>query len=100
MGIRHHWAKHAIHEFEHNPRVQFRFHLVAMVFWMVNAVAGTTVVFLFPHLWVTIGVYYVFLLSIYANWDTDYDAVSASLAAMHGEELLKRKPDNGTERTA
>jgi len=82
---KHPWARQVIHDFEYNPDVQMRFHLVAMVFWMVNAAAGTVVLVLLPHLWVRIGVYYVFLLSIYANWDTDYDAVSASQASKHAQ---------------
>ena len=61
-----------------------------MIFWMINFVAGTLVVVLLPHLWLIIGVYYVFALSIYANWDTDYDAVSASLAADKAQQVLDK----------
>lgn len=80
-----------IKDFENNHRFQLRFHLIAMLFWMANFVVGTIIVFCWPHLWLEIGVYYVFSLSIYANWDTDYDAVSASQAAMHSEDLLNQK---------
>lgn len=79
-----------VHAFETDAKLQFRFHLVMMVFWMANFVAGTIVMALWPTTWVDVGVYYVFALSVYANWDTDYDAVSASLAAMRSEELLQR----------
>ncbi len=88
---RHAWARHVIHEFENNHRVQLRFHLVAMLFWIANFVAGTILMALDYRLWLQVGVYYVFCLSIYANWDTDYDAVSASQAALHAEKLLARK---------
>lgn len=89
--MRHRWIRHLIHDFEYNPTVQFRFHLIAMIFWILNLVAGTAVMILFPHWWLEIGVFYVFVVSIYANWDTDYDAVSASLAARHAEAILNNQ---------
>lgn len=82
---RHLWIKRFVDDFEHNPEFQVRFHLAAMVFWMVNAAAGIAVYAVWPRLWVSIGVLYVFLLSIYANWDTDYDAVSAASAFLHAK---------------
>lgn len=85
---RHGWARHLLKDFEHNPRTQFRFHRWAMYFWVLNFVAGSVIMFVFPHFWVQIGVYYVFALSIYANADTDADALSASQASMRGEEIL------------
>lgn len=84
----HAWVRHVIDDFEHNPKTMYRFHLAAMWFWVANAAAGTAVMVLFPHLWVTVGVFYVFLLSIYANWDTDLDSLAACMAAMHGETIL------------
>ena len=60
-----------------------------MIFWIVNAVVGVLLAILFPHAWIAIGVLYVFLLSIYANWDTDYGAVSAAQASLHSEYLVK-----------
>lgn len=88
-----------VDDFEHNPAFQVRFHFVMMWFWMVNAVAGVTVLVLFPHLWVAIGVFYVFMLSIYANWDTDYDAVSAASAFLHAKkaaEEVSTPPEGGS----
>ena len=88
--MRHAWIKHFVKDFEENPRFQFKFHLWAMLFWILNACVGTVVMFVWPDTWVRIGIYYVFIISIYANWDTDYDAVSASRASLHGEELLAK----------
>lgn len=79
-----------VHDFEYDHRAQLRFHLVMMVFWMANLAVGTAVMIFDYHLWLAVGVYYVFVLSIYANWDTDYDAVSASQAAMHSQDLLDK----------
>jgi hypothetical protein len=89
---RHGWIRHFVSDFETNPRFQFKFHLWAMVFWLLNLAVGTTVMICWNQYWLKIGVFYVFIISIYANWDTDYDACSASLAAMHSEDLLKRQP--------
>src|SRR5579863_6317109 len=94
---RHSWLKAAMHRFEYDHLFQFRFHLVAMVFWICNLVAGTLVMLFAPHVWLRVGVYYVFVLSIYANWDTDYDAVSASQAALHAQTVLKEGAGGGTD---
>ncbi len=88
-GPRHHWIKRFVHDFEYDHLFQFRFHLVMMLFWIVNAAAGTVMLLVWPGEWIRVGVYYVFVLSIYANWDTDYDAVSASQAALHSQSVLK-----------
>ena len=88
--MRHVWIKHLVHDFEYNHKFQFHFHLWMMLFWILNAIAGTVIMILDQSAWLTIGVYYVFIISIYANWDTDYDAVSASQSAMHAQELLDR----------
>ena len=84
----HGWVKHIVHDFEYSAKVQFKFHLVMMVFWTLNAIVALSVFIFFPHLWIRASILYVLLISLYANWDTDYDAMSASLAALHGEELL------------
>ena len=86
---RHGWARRLIHGLEYNPRLQFRFHLVAIIFWIVNVFAATSFMILDPHEWTRFAVYYVLLLSLYANADTDYDAMTASLAAMHSGDLLE-----------
>lgn len=95
---KHHWIKRFVEDFEHNPDFQVKFHLVMMLFWIANAITGTVVMILWPHLWLVIGVYYVFLLSIYANWDTDYDACSAASAFKHAKSVdeSRGQPTDGT----
>lgn len=85
----------AVKNFETNADFQIRFHLVAMIFWICNAVVGTVVAVMWPALWVQIGVLYVFLLSIYANWDTDFDAVSAASAFKHAKTAATTLEANG-----
>lgn len=75
----------AVNTFEHDPDFQVRFHFAAMVFWIVNAVLGVLCYLFLRSEWLSIGVLYVFLLSIYANWDTDYDAVSAASSFKHAK---------------
>lgn len=87
--MKHHWIKHVLHDFEENPATQVKFHWFMMVFWIVNLLIGVCLLILTPHLWVAIGVFYVFALSIYANWDTDYGAVSAAQASLHSEYLVQ-----------
>ena len=91
---RHVWIRKFVDDFEHNPDFQVKFHLAMMLFWIANAIAGTAVLVFLPHLWLSIGVYYVFILSIYANWDTDYDACSAASAFKHAKSV-----DDQTEKT-
>lgn len=88
-GPRHHWIRRLVRDFEYNHLFQFKFHLIMMIFWIVNALAGLAILIMWPAEWTKIGVFYVFLLSIYANWDTDYDAVSASQAALHSQTAMK-----------
>lgn len=97
--MQHHFLKSKLHDFEENPATQVKFHWVMMVFWIVNAVVGCCLAILFPHLWLDIGVLYVFLLSIYANWDTDYGAVSAAQASLHSEWLVKQAHQPAVEVT-
>ena len=86
---RHNWIRKFVKDFETNHQFQARFHMVMMVFWILNLAAGTVILFLAPKLWLVVGVFYVFVLSIYANWDTDYDALSASQAAMHAQDAQR-----------
>jgi hypothetical protein len=78
---RHRWVKHIVKDFEYNPITQYKVHLVAMWVWTASMV---TVVCLFTfanHFWQIVSVLYLVLISLYANWATDYGAMSAALAA-------------------
>jgi len=80
---RHAWVKHILHDFEYNPKTQYKVHLVAMWVWTFSMI---TVVGLFTfanHFWQVVSVLYLVLISLYANWATDYGAMSAALAAMN-----------------
>jgi Na+/phosphate symporter len=81
LPLRHAWVKHILHDFEYNPVTQYKVHLAAMWVWTVSIV---TVVCLFAfanRFWQIVSVLYLVCISLYANWATDYGAMSAALAA-------------------
>lgn len=71
-------ASKFIKDFETNPDVQFRFHRFMMYVWVMMGILGLVVLLLFPGFWDKISLLFIYEVSIYANWDTDYDAMSAS----------------------
>lgn len=84
---RHAWVKHILHDFEYNPKTQYKVHLTAMWVWTFSMI---TVVCLFTfanRFWQIVSVLYLVLISLYANWATDYGAMSAALAAMNQPPL-------------
>jgi len=94
--IQHHFLKKAllkrfVKDFETNHEFQIKFHLWAMVFWMICGALGPVLLLVTPTLWLKIGVLFVYELSIYANWDTDYGSVSSAQSAQHAQGLLKDK---------
>jgi hypothetical protein len=87
VPLRHAWVKHILHDFEYDPKVQYKVHLVAMWVWTFSII---TVVGLFTfanHFWQVVSVLYLVVISLYANWATDYGAMSAALAAKAEDPL-------------
>jgi hypothetical protein len=78
---RHRWVKHIIKDFEYNPVTQYKVHLFAMWVWTASMVTVVCVFTLANHFWQIVSVLYLVLISLYANWATDYGAMSAALAA-------------------
>lgn len=76
-----------VHNFEDNPDVQFKFHRYAMYVWLLNAVVWSACFLFFPAAWDRAGLFVTLMLSLYANWDTDYDAMSASGAWREAKRL-------------
>lgn len=87
---RHGWAYRVLSDLESNHETQIRFHKWAIGFWALNVPAALALLILFPHLWTGIGVFYVLLLSLYANADTDFDAMSAAQAALHAQRAEQK----------
>jgi hypothetical protein len=77
----HSWLKHVIKDFEYNPVTQYKVHLVAMWVWTASMITVVCLFTLANHFWQIVSVLYLVLISLYANWATDYGAMSAALAA-------------------
>lgn len=90
MERRHGWAYNLIQDLEYNHEKQITFHKWAIVFWALNVPVALALLILEPHLWSEIGVFYVLILSLYANADTDYDAMSAAEAAQHAKKAKEQ----------
>ena len=70
-----------IRDLETNPHAQFSVHKWGMWYWVVNFPAVTLLFFLDPSVWLKWGLYITLIYSIYANFATDYGAMSAAMAA-------------------
>jgi hypothetical protein len=70
-----------IRDLETNPHSQFRVHRWGMWWWVINFPAVTALFFLDPSVWLKWGLYITLIYSIYANFATDYGAMSSAIAA-------------------
>lgn len=93
----HNWAAILFKNFNNNPETQIRFHWWMMRFWEINLVVGSIIVFFFPTDWLKIGVFYVFCLSLYANWDTDAGSMTAAQAHLYSREAALKLEVTATD---
>lgn len=89
--MRHGWLKLVIKDLETNPRTQYKVHLYGVVYWLINFPLVAALFFGAPALWLKWGVFITLVYSIYANFATDYGAMSASMAAF-GQPPLPELP--------
>lgn len=75
----------AVGRFQRDPEFQYRWHLVATYFWVVNFVVAIACFVFAQGFWQRISVLYLVLVSLYANFATDYGAVSAAEAAKQSQ---------------
>jgi hypothetical protein len=78
---RHGFLRLFIRDLENNPHAQFKIHRYGMWYWVINFPAVTALFFLEPSVWLKWGLYITLIYSIYANFATDYGAMSAAMAA-------------------
>jgi hypothetical protein len=64
-----------------NPHTQYKVHLYGVIYWLANFPLVTLLFFLEPALWLKLGIFITLVYSIYANFATDYGAMSAAMAA-------------------
>lgn len=88
--MRHGWivaiAARMLRDFEDNPHTQIVIHKWALRFWALNAIVATLVFFFATDFWSKVSIFYIVFISLYANFATDYDALSAAQASLHGIE--------------
>jgi hypothetical protein len=85
--VRHSWLKFALHDLEYNPKTQYKVHLVAAIYWVINVPVIAALYIKFPDIWLQVGLFITLIYSIYSNFATDYGAMSAALAAMQEQPL-------------
>lgn len=73
-------GRHAVHALEFNPRVQYRFHLIMAYFW-IGWIVAVPFIRVFNH---EITGLFIMEASLYANFATEFGAMSSALAAMRG----------------
>lgn len=79
--MRHGWMKHVVKDLETNPRTQYKVHLYGVIYWLINFPLVAALFFFTPTLWLKLGIFITLIYSIYANFATDYGAMSAAMAA-------------------
>ena len=72
---------HIVKRFEEDPTTQLKFHLFFSFLWLVNIVVAVFTYLALPAVWSHYSVLYLVVVSLYANFATDYGAVAASIAA-------------------
>lgn len=81
VRIRHGWLGLLVKDLETNPHTQYKVHLWGVVYWLINFPAVALLFFFEPGLWLKLGIFITLIYSIYANFATDYGAMSAAMAA-------------------
>ena len=94
-----HLLKNDVHKLEYDPKAQFEFHRKMSFFWVANFIAVLVVYTWLGGVWAKLSVLYLVLVSLYANFATDYGAMPGSHAAIKADEI-KAKQDNDDVRTS
>lgn len=81
IPLRHGWLGIVIKDLETNPRTQYKVHLYGVIYWLANFPLIACLFFFAPSLWLKLGIFITLVYSIYANFATDYGAMSAAMAA-------------------
>ena len=88
-----HLFRNDVHKLEYDPKAQFEFHRRMSAFWVCNFFLVIVVHQFFDHFWNTVSVLYLILVSLYANFATDYGAMPSSHAALKSDEVADAKDD-------
>lgn len=76
-------------DFENNPKFQIVFNKIFTYFWLVNMVAASFAFWIDRKDWDKYSIFYVTLISLYANFATNYGALSASQSSEAAKEAAE-----------
>lgn len=68
---------------EDDALTQIKVHRWFIRFWMVNFVVALSVFIFLPDVWASASILYLTLVSLYANFATDYGALIASQGSLN-----------------
>lgn len=91
---RHGWLRHLVKGLEDDAAVQAKVHKWACVYWLVNFPVIAVLYFVFPNTWIALGLLVNTFYSLYANFATDYGALSAAQASLHASEAARSTKDS------
>jgi hypothetical protein len=80
-------------DFEESAETQAKIHRAFTYIWLVNIIAVTVLFFALPGFWAQFSLYYLVMVSLYANFSTDYGALSAAQASGKASEALDKLTD-------
>jgi hypothetical protein len=86
-----HLVKNDVHKLEYDPKAQFEFHRRMSFFWVSNFLGVLIVYAFFGGIWAKLSVLYLVLVSLYANFATDYGAMPGSHAAIKADEIQAKQ---------
>lgn len=87
--VRHGWLRHFVKGLEDDPAVQARVHKIACVYWAINFPVVVVLFFGFPGLWTGLALFVNTVYSLYANFATDYGALSAAQASLQVRDAAR-----------
>lgn len=76
-------------DFENNPKFQIVFNKIFTYFWLVNMIAASFAFWIDRKDWDKYSIFYVTLISLYANFATNYGALSASQSSEAAKEAAE-----------
>ena len=75
--------------FENDPAFQIKFNKFFTYFWLINMIAASIEFWTDQNDWAKYSLFYVTLISLYANFATNYGALSASQSSRAAKEAAE-----------
>jgi len=88
--VRQGWLSALLNKFNTDPKLQYKIHITMTYVWVVNMIVAIGVFVFAQGLWQKASILYLVLVSLYANFATDYGAVPGSEAAISAQNVEGR----------